>query len=425
MITRTALRDVRRLARVVMLAGALAPAIGWAQTQTAGQTPTETEQRIEGPSYGKVTLLLTQAFDSNVFAVPESQHPISDMVTRFGPTFEVGRNSRRLNLSARYGMAAERYLDRYDLNTGMARQDGRIEMRYNASRRTELHGDGGYLDTQSPRELNLATLLTTGRTRAERISGNFGVAQSLTSRTKFDADYDVVKDTLAEHLSNLSNTGRFGVSWQTSPRGTVRVDYRPRYVEFGTVIPVPTATPPPPGAPVPTVLANRSEITQVISGGFKWTATPLTTIDVNAGPRFSSNDIRPEISATFRHRAQRGTELSASYLATQDTSFGEVLFGETPVLEAGFYDVQRVNAVLSITPLRPLTMAAMPAFARSTRLGRHSDVRELSVDITVRAMRKLTFIAAGRVSDQQSAFTNANDPIRGRLLALTAQLTLP
>jgi hypothetical protein len=298
-------------------------------------------------------------------------------------------------------------------------------MRYNASRRTELHGDGDYLDTQSPRELNLATLLTTGRTRAQRISGSFGVAQMLTSRTTFSADYDVTKDTLAEQLSNMSNIGRFGLAWETSPRAKVRVDYRPRYVEFGTAIPLPTATPLPPGSPTPVLVTNRAEITQVLSGGFTFAVTPLTTIDLDAGPRFANGNIRPEVSATVRRRAQLGSELSATYLATQDTSFGEVIFGETPVLEAGFYDVQRVNAVLSITPVRPLTMAAMPAFARSTRLGRHSDVRELSVDITVRAMRKLTFIAAGRVSDQQSAFTNANDPIRGRLLALTAQLTLP
>ena len=424
MITRTTLRDARRITRVVMLAGALAPAIGWAQTQTAGQIPVETEQRIE-PSYGKVTLLFTQAFDSNVFAVPESQHPISDMVSRFGPTFDVGRNTRRLHLDARYGMAAERYLDRYDLNTGLARQEGRVEMRYNASRRTELHGDGGYLDTQSPRELNLATLLTTARTRAERISANAGVEQTLTPRTKVSADYDLTKDTLAESLSSLSHVGRIGLGWQTTPRSTVRVYYRPRYVEFGTVIPVPNAPPPPPGSPVPVITANRTEVTQVVTGGFKFSVSPLTTIDVDAGPRFASGSIRPEVSATYRHHAQRGTELSASYLATQETSFGEVFFGETPVLESGFYDVQRVNAVLSITPVRPLTMSAMPAFARSTRLGRHSDVRELSVDVTVRATRKLAFIAAGRVSDQQSAFTEANDPIRGRLLALTAQLTLP
>jgi len=398
-------RAARAITRGLVLVGALAPAMLSAQGQAPGQTPTETEEHIEGPSYGRVALLFTQMYDDNVFAVPLSQHPQSDLVSRFGPTFEVGRHSRRLEMSAKYGMAAERYVDRIDLNSDMAYQNGGFDVRYNATPRTILRFNGSYVDTQSPQELNVATLLLVGRARAERLMGHAGVTQDLTPLTRLNIDYDVANDTLAETNTNLSHLGRIGLAWHSSGRSSYRVDYRPRYVHFDVLAQTVTGQ---------QFRSLGSETTQLVTAGWTYAFSPLTTIDIDGGPRLSSGEIKPEFSGALHRRMQKG-EIGASYVSTQDTSFGEV----------GFIDVQRVTAMMSVTPMRPVTMSATPAFARSKRLGRSTDVRELQVDIVVRVLRRLSFTASARVNDQNGSFTGPDDPIQSRRLWLTSTLTLP
>jgi len=216
MRTDRSLRSARRIAQAVLMAAALAPAMLFAQGPTTGQTPTEAEEHFEGPTYGRVALVFTQMYDDNIFAVPDSQHPQTDMVSRFGPTFEVGKHSRRLELSAKYGIAAERYFDRYDLNSDVAYQNGGFDVRYNATPRTALRFSGGYIDTQSPQELNTASLIITGRARAERLQAHAGSTHDLTKLTQLNLDYDVANDTLQETNTNLSHLARIGFAWHSS-----------------------------------------------------------------------------------------------------------------------------------------------------------------------------------------------------------------
>jgi hypothetical protein len=88
---------------------------------------------------------------------------------------------------------------------------------------------------------------------------------------------------------------------------------------------------------------------------------------------------------------------------------------------------------LTVTPLRRLTLSATPAAARSTMNGQTTEVRELDVSLVLRVLRRLSFTAAARASNQNGRFgvldptlvTLANDPIQSRRLWLTATLTLP
>jgi len=74
-------------------------------------------------------------------------------------------------------------------------------------------------------------------------------------------------------------------------------------------------------------------------------------------------------------------------------------------------------------------MSATPAFAKSQSLGqslgRSTDVRELDVDITIQVLRRWSFGAAARVSDQSIELNGVNDPIESRRLWLTTTVTLP
>jgi hypothetical protein len=341
--------------------------------------------------------------------VPLSQHPQSDLVSRFGPTFEVGRHSRRLEMSAKYGMAAERYFDRYDLNSDLAYQNGGFDIRYSATPRTALRFTGSYVDTQSPQELNQATLITIGRARAERLAAHAGSSHELTPLTQLNLDYDIADDTLQETNMNLSHLARIGLAWRSSGRSSYRVDYRPRYVRFDVLQRDVNGV---------EFRDTGNETSQALTAGWVYALTTLTTIEVDGGPRVTTGDVKPEFSGLLRRRMQHGGEIAASYQATQDTSFGE----------AGFIDVRRAQVLMAITPLRRLTLSAIPAYARSTRTTRPGEittVRELDASIMLRVIQRLSFTAAARLSDQDG-FTNGTlDPIQSRRLWLTVTLTLP
>jgi len=401
-------RGVRRIARALLLSGALAPAVLSAQSPTSPAT-TETAEHIDGPSYGRVGIVFTELYDDNIFAVPLSQHPQSDLVSRFGPMFEVGRHSRRLEMSAKYGMAAERYYDRYDLNSDLAYQNGGFDLRYAATPRTALHVTGAYIDTQSPQELNQASLITIGRARAERLAAHAGLSRELTKLTQLNLDYDIANDTLQETNMNLTHLARIGLAWHSSGRSSYRVDYRPRYVKFDVLQRDVNGV---------EFRDTGNETSQALTAGWVYAVTPLTTIEVDGGPRVTAGDIKPEFSALLRRRMQHGGEIAPSYQSTQDTSFGE----------AGFIDVQRGQILLAVTPLRRLTMSAIPAYARSTRTTRPGEittVRELDVSIVLHVVQRLSFTAAARLADQDGFTNGVLDPIQSRRMWLTVTLTLP
>jgi len=401
-------RDVRRIARALLLSGALAPAVLSAQSPTSPAT-TETAEHIDGPSYGRVGIVFTEIYDDNIFAVPLSQHPQSDMVSRFGPMFEVGRHSRRLEMSAKYGMAAERYFDRYDLNSDLAYQNGGFDIRYAATPRTALHFTGAYVDTQSPQELNQASLITIGRARAERLAAHAGSSHELTKLTQLNLDYDISSDTLQETNTNLSNLARIGLAWHSSGRSSYRLDYRPRNVTFDVLQRDVNGV---------EFRDTGTETSQALTVGWVYAVTHLTSIEVDGGPRLTAGEFRPEFSGLLRRRMQQGGEIAASYQSTQDTSFGE----------AGFIDVQRAQVLMAVTPLRRLTLSAIPAYARSTRTTRPGEittVRELDVSVVLRVVRRLSFTAAARLADQDGFTNGVLDPIQSRRLWLTSTLTLP
>jgi hypothetical protein len=394
------------IAGALLLFGALAPATLVAQgpTSTAQSSP-ETDERVDGPTYARVALGFTQIYDDNVFVVPNSQHPQSDLVSRFGPTFEVGRRSRRLDLTAKYGLAAERYFERIDLNSDLAYQDGGFRIRYNVTPRTEYTFDAQYVDTQTAQDLNLMTGIATGRGRSERLLARGRVGHDVTRITNLNATYEASNDTFAETNTNLRQEAKIGLVWNASRRTMYRLDVRARYVTFNFQRQNEF------GLKFRDLGAQNS---QALTGGLTYALTPLTSIEIDGGPRLTAGDWTPELAGTIRRRTQKG-EISAGYSSSQDTAIGE----------PGLLDVKRVFARLSVTPVRALTMSAIPAFAKSTGLGRTTDVRELDVDIAIRVLRRWSVGAAARVSDQSAELNGMDDPIESRRLWLTTTLTLP
>jgi hypothetical protein len=196
-----------------------------------------------------------------------------------------------------------------------------------------------------------------------------------------------------------------GLAWKSSLRSTYRLDVRARDITFDVLKQNEF------GLPFRDVGGQNSEI---LTGGWTYALTQLTSFDIDAGPRLTAGEWNVEVAGTVRRRIQKG-EISVGYAQTQDSVLGE----------AGFVDVRRVSLAMAVTPLRPLTLSASPAFARTNRLGERTDVRELDFDIVVRVLRRLSFTAAARVSDQSGLLNGIEDPLETRRLWLTTTLTLP
>src|SRR5687768_15943767 len=91
---------------------AFAPTPAWAQ---------EAQDEARG-KYGRVSVSIGQAYEDNLFAVPASRSPRSDLVSRLGPAFEAGYLSFPFALITRYAVDAERYLTNVELNNNIARK---------------------------------------------------------------------------------------------------------------------------------------------------------------------------------------------------------------------------------------------------------------------------------------------------------------
>jgi hypothetical protein len=346
----------------------------------------------QGRPFARLLLSIGQGYDDNLFASPASGNPQSDFVTRFGPVFEGGYNSPTVSLLAHYGFDAERYIDRVELDKNMARQDAVLDLKYRPGPRVALQVDGAYLDTQTPRELNLATLLPAGRARAQRLRGHSGLVYDANAVMKVSGDYELAQDTIVGSLITTTQTSRLGVSYRPTSRTTFRTDYRFSHVVFGE---------------------DSSMYSVAMTGGWARVLSPSWTLELDAGPRLSLGDIRPELAAQLKRRLRRG-EVLIAYFATEDTAVGEI----------GTIQVQRLMGTLTLTPWRAVTLKASPATVRSLRASTPVTVHEIDADVTIRANSKLSFVAAGQFGQQNGTFNGAPDRIPYRGISIKSVVTL-
>ena len=171
--------------------------------------------------YGTVSFSSKQTYESNLFAAPSSRDPQPDLVFQLGPTFEVGRVSPAFKLVARYGLAAERYVDQVTLNKALARQDAGIELQHHASRRVELDTIASFVDTHTPGELNLETGLAAARTQAKRFTSASEMTYDWCPSAKLNFHYTFTTDTLAGGALSRTHNADIGLVRHSAARGNV------------------------------------------------------------------------------------------------------------------------------------------------------------------------------------------------------------
>ena len=343
--------------------------------------------------YANLSFTATQTYDSNLFAAPSSREPQRDVLFQFGPAIEIGQRSPALTLVARYGLAAERYMDQVTLNRALARQDSTIELHHRTSPRIALDARASYLDTHAPQELNLESGLVAARAHAKRFLTTSEMTYDWTRSARLKFDYTFTRDALAGGvLSSAQNGGVALEKNSAGRRSTARIDYHVRQFDFS---------------------GQRSEIWHVVTAGWSRALTRVTTFDIALGPRLSNDTVRPEIATSLHHRLHRG-EVSASYSRTQAMAIGE-----------GSLEMQRFAVGITRPIRRQMTLTARPSFMRGARAVGPVSVYALDVEAAAHPRQGLAVVAAGSLGWQKSTLGSRREEVPRRSLSIGLVVTLP
>jgi hypothetical protein len=252
-------------------------------------------------------------YDDNIFSAPKGQET-ADVIWRVTPGVSASRETARTMWFGNYSMDAELFRDHPDLTTPMARQTGSGFVKVQASTTSTFTLAGGYDNTITPSELNVATGLQLARVRGWRWHAGPELKHFFGPNTSITLAYDLSNESLStgETVSNgepllagralLTQAGDVRIAHAVGARNEIQV-----------------------GGFVREFLFDRETGMYSVGGllGWGYKFTPYTKLTVLGGPRLLQNEARiePEIDATLLRHA-RLVEVSLNYARTVATAVG-------------------------------------------------------------------------------------------------------
>ena len=306
-----------------------------------------------------------QMHDDNVFATPEAE---ADDISRLGAGLGVAGHSPRLILKARYAIESEVFRLHPELNRAAARQDAALDLEWTASRRSSVALSAGFLETQTPSELNLLSELEVGRRRGRRLSTGALLTHRLSPLSTATLEHRFSRDRVAGGPGNDAHAAVLGVERRLGPADRVSVEYRAHRFAFDA----------------DTTLAH------IVSLGWRRTVTPSAQFALEAGPCLSSGRLGAEVSAELRHQLAHG-EAAIAYVQSQTTVLGL----------SGPVTVNGVRAALSHRLVGPLRFGASPAAFRVLGPRSEATLYRLGVEVAWPVARDVTLSGAHQFSLQE------------------------
>jgi hypothetical protein len=238
-------------------------------------------------------------YDDNVFRRPTGE--TVDLILRVSPGFELKHESTRLTLGSNYRFDAERFQDHPTLSAVLARQVAGVDLTFRPINRTSFGVRAGYHRTQTAHDLNQTTGISGGRQLASRreFSGDLSYAfrpnRDLT--LGYDYGYDAVVDGIGSELQGARARyhERFG------GRNDLSLTYRVERREF---------------------LPGPQVYTHVGLLGWTHRLTPALSFTAEAGPRWSGDELRPDVTVSLSQRMTGLATLAVTYTHTQGVAVG-------------------------------------------------------------------------------------------------------
>jgi predicted porin len=383
-------RLVRGVGAILRLLGFLVglgiPTAGWAQ---------------EG-FYVIPSLAVAEVFDDNLFYTSEDRE--QDLITRFTPDILIGYRSTPFTLTGRYTFDAEVYASHSELTTAQARQRASIDARYLAKPSWTLALTTAYTETQRPQELNLLSGLAAGRQRASDFTFTPSTVYRFNPLTEGIGAYTFVRklsggESGEEHAVNL------GLNRRLTPLDTVSLGYLLRYFTFTG----------------DDVSSDDTTTSNAFLLGWTRQITPLTRVELRAGPRFSSDELNAEVAVSVRRRLKHG-ELALGYARTQDVSTGV----------GAAVDTDSVFGLLSYQISPFLRIGVEPLFARNSAEDSDANVYQIRLSSVYQLNKWLSFQGSyyfgyqqGSIDSNGGTEQNNDDNIHHNVIFLGVVITYP
>jgi hypothetical protein len=290
------------------------------------------------PSFG-----ISEIYDGNLFYRPAAE---ADTITRVSSRFDALYRSELHSFSARYALDADRFGHHPDLTTAHARQDAGFEEQYHVTRRLTFNGSAAFTETQTPSELNLATVLVPGRARAQRLTLRPAATYQLGPMTNTTIAYTAAHDRMLG-VSLLTQAATAIVEHHPSPRNGVRWQYSYQNYLFEAI---------------------ERKTSQALTAEWTRDLTRATSLSLQAGPRITDGALSPDAAASLRHKMRIG-EAALAYAHTQTTLIGL----------AGIADTHSVTARVSGELRSGLQLRLEPGLLRTTQMDLASTVYRVSI----------------------------------------------
>ncbi len=280
---------VDKALRVVALTALLVlavPALAWAQAPRL-------------PAF-RPDVTFGVVFDDNVLARPEAT---GDIFMRLTPGFDLRHESTRVSLGAGLRFDAERYQERSDLNTAVARQATGFDLTWRPNRRFAVTSRAGYQRTQTPQDLNVTTGLTGGRQQASRVDAAAGVERTLRPGRRLSLGGEYGYDDLRVGLDSEVRRATVRYTHQLNARSELALSYRFEDRQF---------------RPGPLVRSHLGLIT------WSHLLTLARRLVLEGGPRVVDGELRPDVTVSLTQTVSSVTSFTVGYSHTQDVAIGIV-----------------------------------------------------------------------------------------------------
>jgi predicted porin len=348
------------------------------------------------------SLAVAEVFDDNLFYTAENRE--QDLITRFTPDIQFGYRSTPFTLTGRYTFDAEVYASHSELTTAQARQLASIDTRYLPKPSWTLALTTAYAETQRPQELNLVSGLAAGRQRASQFSFSPSTAYRFNPLTEGTGAYGFTR-TESGGDSGEEHSAILGFNRRLTALDTASLGYIFRYFSFTG----------------DEVSGDDTTTSNAFLLGWTRQITPLTRVELRAGPRFSSGDVNAEVAVSVRRRLKYG-ELALTYARTQDISTGV----------AAAVDTDSVAGLLSYQISPFLRVSVEPLYARNSAEDSDANVYQIRLSSVYQLNKWLSFQGSYYFSYQQGSIDssggteqNNDDNIHHNVIFLGVVITYP
>jgi hypothetical protein len=364
---------------VLMLAVVLLPTAAMGQV-VLGELIPPVERAGEKPKDGVYitpSLSIGELYDDNLFF--SSTNRKQDFFTRVSPGIQAGYLSTPFTFMGGYSSDSEFYHTHQELDTLQMRQRALVDIKTRPNERLRLSARGTYFKTNAPWEINNFTAVSIRRIRAERLAFDPSIAYRFDPKTTATGDVTVSRDSMDAAISIDSFIARLALDRRVSETDTFTPGYIGRRFEF----------------------RGSGRITShAPTLGWMHEFTPLTSITLRAGPRFTegSLDDRPEALLSINHKLTHGA-VSLTYSNIQTTIVGQPF----PVI------AESIGLAVTYDLSPRLKFAASPTAIRVTAETFKSTIYVSNLELTYQFTKELAL----KGSHQYTLMSGTFDPGAG------------